>query len=75
MYWSKDNIMATPIFNKVMRRDRFLLLLRFLHFADNSRYNPNDPDRDKRYKLREVVDMIKNSCGNAYSLGKKSEYG
>ena len=70
MYWSKDNIMATPIFNQVMRRDRFLLLLRFLHFADNSRYNPNDPDRDRLYKLREVVDMIKNSCGNAYSPGK-----
>ena len=62
--------MATPIFNQVIRRDRFLLLLRFLHFADNSRYNPNDPDRDKLYKLREVVDMIKNSCGNAYSPGK-----
>ena len=70
MYWSKDNIMATPIFNQVMRRDRFLLLLRFLHFADNSRYNPNDPDRDKLYKLREVVDMIKKSCVNAYSPGK-----
>ena len=26
MYWSRDNIMATPIFNQVMRRDRFLLL-------------------------------------------------
>ena len=36
MYWSKDSILATPIFNQVMRRDRFLLLIRFLHFADNA---------------------------------------
>ena len=29
MYWSIDSILATPIFNQVMRRDRFLLLVRF----------------------------------------------
>ena len=27
MYWSTDNISATPIFNQFMRRDRFLLLV------------------------------------------------
>ena len=47
MYWSRDNIMKTPIFNQVMRSDRFLLLLRFLHFTDNSEYNTADLDRDK----------------------------
>ena len=26
MYWSRDNIMAAPIFNQITRRDRFLLL-------------------------------------------------
>ena len=36
MYWSTDDILATPIFNQVMRRDRFLLLMRFLHFADKT---------------------------------------
>ena len=33
LYWSTDKLLATPIFSQVMRRDRFLLLLRFLHFA------------------------------------------
>ena len=70
MYWSKDSIIATPIFNQVMRRDRFLLLLRFLHFADNSQYNPGDPDRDKLYKLRQIITMIKDRCGKVYSPGK-----
>ena len=28
-YWSTDPVMATPIFNSTMSRDRFELLLRF----------------------------------------------
>ena len=70
MYWSKDSILATPIFNQVMRRDRFLLLLRFLHFADNAQYNPADPDRDKLYKCRSIINMIKDRCCRVYSPGK-----
>ena len=46
MYLSTDNILATPIFNQVIKRDRFLLLVRFFHFADSTKYNPADPDRD-----------------------------
>ena len=65
MYWSRDHIMATPIFNQVIRRDRFLLLLRFLHFADTA-----DPDRDKLYKLRNIINMIKETCRMVYSPEK-----
>ena len=70
MYWSTDSILATPIFNQVMRRDRFLLLVRFFNFADNTKYNPADPSRDKLYKIREVINMIKDRCGKVYSPGK-----
>ena len=70
MYWSKDNIMATPIFNQMIRRDRFLLLLRFLHFTDKSQYNAADPKGDKLYKLRDVVNMMKYICGKVYAPGK-----
>ena len=70
MYWSTDSILVIPIFNQVMRRDRFLLLVRFFHFADNTKYNPADPDRDKLYKIREVISMIKDRCGKVYSPGK-----
>ena len=59
MYWSTDNILATPIFNQVMKRDSFLLLVRFFHFAENTKYNPADPDTDKLYKIRIVINMIK----------------
>ena len=70
MYRSTNSILATPIFNQVMRRDRFLLLVRFFHFADNTKYNPADPDRDKLYKIREVINMIKDRCGKMYAPGK-----
>ena len=71
MYWSTDTLVSTPIFSQLMGRDRFLLLLRFLHFADNRNYNPNDPDRDRLYKVREVTDMIKRRCSSVYYPGKK----
>ena len=44
--------------------------MRFLHFADNSQYNVADPERDKLYKLREVVNMMKDICGKVYAPGK-----
>ena len=34
-----------PIFSKVMPRDRFKVILKFLHFNDNATYNAEDADR------------------------------
>ncbi|XP_063597902.1 piggyBac transposable element-derived protein 4-like [Penaeus indicus] len=34
-YWSTDFLISTPIFGTIMSRDRFLLILRHLHFSDN----------------------------------------
>ena len=62
MYWSKDTLISTPVFGQVISRDRFLLLLRFLRFADNGNYNPQDTDCDKLYKVKEVAKMIKIKC-------------
>ena len=47
-----------------MRRDRFL------HFDDDTQYNLADPDRDKLYKLRSVINMIKDRCYRIFSVGK-----
>lgn len=54
-YWILNDITATPVFAKYMPRDRFLSLLRFLHFADNS--HPND--NDKFWEIRECFTMLK----------------
>ncbi|XP_069160186.1 piggyBac transposable element-derived protein 4-like [Procambarus clarkii] len=41
-YWSKDNAVLTPLFGKYMSRDRFLLILRCLHFANNADERQNN---------------------------------
>ena len=44
-YWSTNPLLKGSIFNSVMPRNRFQSILQFLHFADNSQFDPNDPDR------------------------------
>ena len=34
-YWSTDKLIATPIFGELFARDRYLSILRYLHFTDN----------------------------------------
>ena len=57
-------------FPKVMLRDRFKLILKFLHFNDNIGYNPNDPDRDRLYNVRPFIDMICDRFWKVYIPGK-----
>ena len=37
-YWTVNPVTATPFFPSVMSRDRFLLLLTFIHLNDNKEY-------------------------------------
>lgn len=36
LYWSKDDIFTNKFVSSVMSRDRFMLILKYLHFADNN---------------------------------------
>ena len=59
LYWSKDPLYFTPIYGQTMKRIRFRLLLRFLHFNDNRQQpDPRDPDRDRLFKLRPLIDHL-----------------
>ena len=59
IYWSKDRLFCTPIYSVVMSRNRFQLLLKFLHFNDNSHTpGPADPSADKLFKVRPLVDPL-----------------
>ena len=39
IYWSKDSLISTLMFSQIVSRDIFLLLMRFLYFADNKSTN------------------------------------
>ena len=46
-----------PHFQCYHEQKRFQLLLKFLHFSDNSNMPaPNDPSPDKLFKLRPLLD-------------------
>jgi len=70
MYWSTDVVYKTSIFGDTMARDCFLLLLCFLHFADNDLLDVNDPNRDRLHKIRTFVNLIRARCAQVYSPSK-----
>ena len=65
-YWSTDPLLKGSVFNSAMPRNRFQNILQFLHFADNSHYNPNDPNRDRLYKVRHLVEFLVNKFKTVY---------
>ena len=65
-YWSANPLLKGSIFNSVMSRNRFQSILQFLHFADNSQFDPNDPDHDCLHKVRPVVDYLVNKLKTVY---------
>ena len=66
-YWSTNPLIKTEFFNNVMPRNRFQLILEFLHFNDKSQYNANDPNRDRIYKVRPVIEYLVNKFKSVYT--------
>lgn len=57
-YWDEGLDMRNEQVHNSMRRNRFLDICRFIHFADN-----NMPDeQDRIWKLRPLMDKVKNNC-------------
>lgn len=52
-YWSTDEIYEQKIFGRLMSRDRFLQLLRLIHFTGNNK-------RSKIEKIKPILDLVKN---------------
>ena len=58
-YWSTDPALSTPFFPSIMARDRFLQILRYLHFADNTQApRAGSADYNKLYKIQPFLDLI-----------------
>ena len=59
-YWTKKKIYKNAVVPKIMARNRFQQLLRFIHFADNEIAD----HQDRLYKLRPLVERLcKNFSG------------
>jgi len=53
-----------------MTRDRFLHILRFLHFADNSQRTDQSEEYDRLWKLRTVFDTLDDNYAKFYNLSE-----
>lgn len=60
-YWSTDPLLYSPIFGKTMSRNRFQLLLRYIHFCNNK----NQIKNDRLFKIDMVLQDIKNNFRSA----------
>jgi len=54
MYWSMDLVYKASISGDSMAQDRFLHLLRFIHFADNDCLDTSDHNRDRLHYYRSI---------------------
>uniref|UniRef100_A0AAY5K4P2 PiggyBac transposable element-derived protein domain-containing protein n=1 Tax=Esox lucius TaxID=8010 RepID=A0AAY5K4P2_ESOLU len=61
-YWSSDPMLATPFFATLFSQDRFLVLLRCLHFANNATANLQDP----LHKIRRVLSGLTQAFGQVF---------
>ena len=53
-YWAKSEMYGCELIQKSMSRNKFELIMRFLHFADNERSDGTD----RLYKLRPLIQLI-----------------
>ena len=66
MYWSKTEVLETPIFAKLMSMRRYCEIQQFLHFSDNETYDANTHPQPKLNKIWPVLDIITKKCSSLY---------
>jgi hypothetical protein len=67
-YWSTAEQFATPFYSNTMKRDRFLHILRFLHFADNNTETDRNADSyDRLWKIRTIFDTLNDAYEKYYN--------
>lgn len=67
-YWKGHPLFNLKCFSQHMSRDRFLLIMRCLHFSRNI---PGQSENDRLYKVRPVIDFFNNKMVELYYPGKQ----
>lgn len=69
-YWKKDPLFNIPVFSQNMSRNRFLLILRLLHFERNPEEGEPAPD-DRLYKVRGIIHLFNERMNEIYYPGRE----
>ena len=68
-YWSNDPTYRYDMIANRITRDRFLEVMRYLHFADNSTLpSPGSPNYNKLGKIKHVIESLNSSFKDVYNL-------
>ena len=65
-YWSRDPIYATTVTDGTMSRNRFEILLKFIHFADNNQIQEND----RLGKIQPLVELLQKKFQQVFCPGE-----
>jgi len=65
LYFARRRIIETPFFYEIMSENRFALLCKFLHFADNLSFDPNTSNK-KTYKIKPIIDNLSEKFKSFY---------
>ncbi|XP_023210227.1 piggyBac transposable element-derived protein 4-like [Centruroides sculpturatus] len=67
MYWSRNDLINTPIFGKLMTKSRYMDIKKNLHFADSTTYNPETHENPKLWKIWPVVKNLNLKFSSFYT--------
>jgi len=59
-YWSTDPLLATSIFRKIITRNQYLQILRYLHFTNNE-----EIENHHLKKVKPVIDDLRKKFSNS----------
>ena len=71
LYWHQNDFIGNTGIKKTMSRARFERLTRYLHVSDRENEpGRNEPNYDKLYKIRPVLEMVQQSFARYYKAGQ-----
>ena len=71
-YWATSWPFHTHTFSNIMSRDRFSVILKFLHVNDSSKFIQKGlPGYDPLYKVRPMLDPILHNFRSNFNLGRE----
>lgn len=66
-YFSQNPLLSTPIFSKLFTESRYILLMKFLHFNDNSRINEYSGEDKLLFKISPIINYIRAKIKEIYT--------
>lgn len=70
LYWESSSDVRNELVYNSMRRERFVQIMRFLHFSDNAKPVLND----KMWKLRPLINLLKQRFQSLFRPTKQMDY-